>query len=245
MFQRSNPMSVAADSWTAFMDRLLTLGEECAEEKDCMKKSMHRLVDTYYDALDAPKSGKKVVVPYELKAERFPHYMGRKSSFHSTSVLGLIYDTVEQSFESEQLPAEDVEVSKLPCFDVEVPRLCLNMWGERYNEYRKEMSDALNLDAEAKDSAANAVTDKYKQLLYDAAEFEESARDEEDIHTEALAIYNVVYNYAERIGDVRRCKFAWKVAGPVLFKLYMKKNPEKLERPISCLPSVLRELLNN
>ncbi|KAH7853241.1 hypothetical protein Vadar_000428 [Vaccinium darrowii] len=244
-FQQSNPMGVAADSWTAFMDRLLTLGEECAEEKNCMKKSMHQLVDTYYDALDAPKSGKKVEVPYELKAEKFPHYLERKNSYHSTSILGLIYDTVEQSFQSEQLPAEDVEVSKLPCFDVEVPSPCLNMWGERYDEYRKEMSDALKLDAEAKDSAANAVTDKYKQLLYDAAEFEESARGEEDIFTEALAIYNVVYNYAERIGDVRRCRFAWKVAGPALFKLYMKKNPEKLERPISCLPSVLRELLNN
>lgn len=48
----------------------------------------------------------QVEVPYELKAEKFPHYLERKNSYHSTSILGLIYDTVEQSFQSEQLPAE-------------------------------------------------------------------------------------------------------------------------------------------
>lgn len=53
-------MGVAADSWTAFMDRLLILGDGCADETNHMKEVMHELVDKYYDALDAPKSGKKV-----------------------------------------------------------------------------------------------------------------------------------------------------------------------------------------
>jgi len=249
MFQRSNPMSVAADSWTAFMDRLLTLGEDCTEEKDCMKVSMHRLVDTYYDALDAPKSGKKVVIPDELKVELFPHYMGRPNSYHSASVLGLIYDFVEKSLESEELPAGDVEVSKLPCFDVEVPSPLLNFWGQKYDEYRKDMSKAMETnDDGAKKTAANAVIDKYKQLLYDAAEFEESARDEGEIFNEAVALYNVVYNYVEKkrdVGekkrDVGKCRLVWKVAGQALLKLYVMKHTSKLVYSSS---AVLREVFN-
>lgn len=56
----SRAMSQAADSWLAIMDRLLTLGEESADEKATMKQNMLRLIDMYYDALDAPKSGTKV-----------------------------------------------------------------------------------------------------------------------------------------------------------------------------------------
>lgn len=53
-------MAVAADSWQAFMDRLLVLGDEDANEIDGLRQKMLKLVDIYYDALDAPKSGKKV-----------------------------------------------------------------------------------------------------------------------------------------------------------------------------------------
>ncbi|KAI8565476.1 hypothetical protein RHMOL_Rhmol03G0262200 [Rhododendron molle] len=246
MFQRSNPMGVAADSWTAFMDRLLILGDGCADETDRMKGSMDILVDTYYDALDAPKSGKKVVIPDELKAEKFPHYMGRTNSYHSTSVLGLIYDTVEKSLQSEDLPAKDVEVSKLPYFDVEVPKDGWILWGERYAEYRTEMSAAMDLkDKEARNAAANAVTNNYKKLLYHAPEFEESKRDVEEIYRDALAIYNVVYEHAERVRDIGKCGFAWKVAGPALFKLVLKNaETEKVKNPFLCSPTVLQDLFN-
>ena len=42
------------------MDRLLILGYDCPDEKERLKEAMYQLVDIYYDALDAPKSGKKV-----------------------------------------------------------------------------------------------------------------------------------------------------------------------------------------
>lgn len=42
------------------MDRLLTLGDECDIEKQSLKEKMHKLINIYYDALDAPKSGMKV-----------------------------------------------------------------------------------------------------------------------------------------------------------------------------------------
>lgn len=44
---------------------------------------------------------KQVIVPKELKAEKFPHFMGREPSYHSASILGQIYDTVE-SFQTER-----------------------------------------------------------------------------------------------------------------------------------------------
>jgi len=53
----SSTVGVAADSWLAMMDRLLTLGNDCAEEIVCMKENINLLIDIYYDALDAPKKG--------------------------------------------------------------------------------------------------------------------------------------------------------------------------------------------
>uniref|UniRef100_A0A7N1A5I7 RNA-dependent RNA polymerase n=1 Tax=Kalanchoe fedtschenkoi TaxID=63787 RepID=A0A7N1A5I7_KALFE len=60
---RFNPRTaagIAADSWLSFMDRLLVLGDDSCDEKICVKKKMLRLVDIYYDALDAPKLGSKM-----------------------------------------------------------------------------------------------------------------------------------------------------------------------------------------
>lgn len=39
------------------MDRFLSLGDESAAEKAVMKENMLRLINIYYDALDAPKKG--------------------------------------------------------------------------------------------------------------------------------------------------------------------------------------------
>ncbi|KAG5521022.1 hypothetical protein RHGRI_033540 [Rhododendron griersonianum] len=57
---------------------------------------------------------KQVVIPDELKVEKFPHYMGRTNNYHSTSVLGLIYDTVEKPSQSEDLPAKGEKARPLP-----------------------------------------------------------------------------------------------------------------------------------
>ncbi|KAK7845911.1 putative rna-dependent rna polymerase 5 [Quercus suber] len=54
-FQPSYAVGVAADSWLALMDRLLILGDDCTEEKVCVKANIIKLIDIYYDALDAPK----------------------------------------------------------------------------------------------------------------------------------------------------------------------------------------------
>lgn len=77
------------------------------------------------------------------------------------------------------------------------------------------------------------------QILYEAAEFEESTREKEEIFNEALAIYQVCYDYAKGKGS-GRCTFAWTVAGRALCSLYSIKQNEV---PIPCSLSVLRDVL--
>ncbi|KAJ6698804.1 RNA-dependent RNA polymerase [Salix purpurea] len=67
-FQPGFTVGVAADSWLAMMDRLLTLGTDCSEEIARMKENIYRLIDIYYDALDAPKKGGRREIFEEARA---------------------------------------------------------------------------------------------------------------------------------------------------------------------------------
>ncbi|KAK1592184.1 hypothetical protein Q3G72_020916 [Acer saccharum] len=237
-FQPCYAAGVAANSWLAIMDRLLTLGDESANEKTHMKENLLQLIDIYYDSLDAPKkSGRKIEIPEELMAEMFPIYMGRDESisFDSKSILGKIYHTVK-SYEAEDLT---MKVWKLPCFDVGVPEPCKTKWKELYGQYRQDMRAALCSDKEDKNEAADEVIKNYKQILYGAEEFEQSTRSLEEIYDEALAIYHITYDFAKNKEAVGYCNFAWKVAGSALCKLYALKQSE---RTMVCLPSVLKEI---
>ncbi|KAI4350804.1 hypothetical protein L6164_005219 [Bauhinia variegata] len=201
-FQPSYVVGAAAESWVALMDRLLTLRDDCDKEKQLLKDKILKLIDIYYEALDAPKKGEiKVELPKDLKVEIFPHYMERENSFTSTSILGLIYDEVKK-YQTKQLLDQDIR--KLACFDVEIPPASLKLWESNYEEYRKDMSNALKKDSEVKKEAAEEVIKKYKQKLYGdgATDLENSKRNIEDIHMEALALYNVTYDYAMRNNDV-------------------------------------------
>ncbi|KAJ4951634.1 hypothetical protein NE237_028466 [Protea cynaroides] len=247
-FQPSYAAGIASDSWLSFMDRLLVLGDECAEEKECLKKKMLQLIDIYYDALDAPKTRIEVKIPNELKALKFPHFMEKTNSHTSTSILGLIYDKVDL-LQNEDFPSS--EVWKLPCFDVEVPpTCCLVRWDILYRQYRSDMSNALKdkhnswslkKKQSSKCESADEVIDKFKKELYHAPEFGLSKRNEEEIFNDALAIYHLAYDYAKQVNEAGRCSFAWKIAGQALCKLYLKRQKDE---PIMCSKSVIREVLN-
>ncbi|CAF1771497.1 hypothetical protein YC2023_118873 [Brassica napus] len=152
-FNSSNVVGAAADSWLTIMDRYLTLGDERAKEKAGMKRQILKAIDIYYDALDAPKNGAKVYLPLDLKFESFPHYMEykHKKSFNSTSILGLIYDTVVSQNEEEPPPCGThhllchiSEIKKLPCFEDElVPESHMEKWGGWYENYKDEMEQAM------------------------------------------------------------------------------------------------------
>ncbi|XP_028943474.2 probable RNA-dependent RNA polymerase 4 [Malus domestica] len=119
-------MSTASDNWLAYMDEFLTMRD--GHEKTLTNAKMLRLIDLYYDALDAPKKCRTVEIPNDLKPRLFPHYMGKPKSYKSTSILGSIYDAVEE-YQPED--TSDKVVEKLPCFDVEdLSEQCLKKWYE-------------------------------------------------------------------------------------------------------------------
>ncbi|KAF0915964.1 hypothetical protein E2562_000600 [Oryza meyeriana var. granulata] len=93
-FTPSYALGTAAGSWLACMDRLLTDSLDESERK-IIEEKMVKLVDLYYFALDAPKTGDKVNIASGLIVKRYPHFMGRSSSYHSSSILGQIYDKAE------------------------------------------------------------------------------------------------------------------------------------------------------
>ncbi|PPD98039.1 hypothetical protein GOBAR_DD04978 [Gossypium barbadense] len=202
------------------------------------KENLKKLIDLYYEALDASKTGKKVKVPEELRVALFPHYMERENSFKSTSILGKIYDHVK----AYQEEVSRKEVRKLPFFNVEVSEECRSKWTALYEQYRKDMTNVLSSgNKEKNDAAADALYDKYKKELYGGAELVVRQRPMNQISEEAFAIYNICYDYAIKINDVGKCGFAWKVAGSALLNLHVLGLDEKT---LSCAPSVLKELFS-
>ncbi|KAK1417362.1 hypothetical protein QVD17_26489 [Tagetes erecta] len=222
--KHNNEAGKAADSWSAFVDQYLTLGENNADEKHRIKEKLLKLIDLYYDALDAPKSGKSIDIPKPLLAQKFPHYMEKyiKKSYHSSSVLGEIYDTAK-AYQPDNILIRGIW--KLPCFNVEIPDVVLNLWKDRYDTYKHDMSNALQSGDESKKNSATIVINKYKQMLYEAEDFASSTRNIEDIYNDALAIYHVSYDNALRFADVGKCGFAWKVAGEALCSFHESKTP--------------------
>ena len=58
----SKPMPIAASYWTAHMDRYLTLKDEVdpPDELSLISESIEDLIDIFYRALDADKTGEEV-----------------------------------------------------------------------------------------------------------------------------------------------------------------------------------------
>ncbi|KAL0647118.1 hypothetical protein Bca4012_045409 [Brassica carinata] len=233
-FNSSNVVGAAADSWLTIMDRYLTLGDERAKEKAGMKRQILKAIDIYYDALDAPKNGAKVYLPLDLKFESFPHYMEykHKKSFNSTSILGLIYDTVVSQNEEEPPPCGThhllchiSEIKKLPCFEDElVPESHMEKWGgwPDFGCYRRRVPGL---------------------EFYGGAEFKDIKRNLDAFYPQALALYNIVYDYAILKNNVRYCGFVWRVAGRVLCDFYFEKKVDgEGEESFSAAGSVVKKL---
>ncbi|CAI0543503.1 unnamed protein product [Linum tenue] len=223
-FQPSATTGMAAESWLAMMDRFLTLGcgSTFEAEKRELRKNILQVIDIYYDALDAPKSGAKVVLPPELRVDLFPNFMekGEDKSYKSTSILGLIYDEVTKFEDRDDVPVS--EIVKLSCFAEEAPRELLEEWKMLYNEYRQDMQSSLQNEAD-KNAAADEVIEKYKRIFYgqtrkyylseagdvytsgkkedwpviEAVDFHTTKKKKEHLFVEARALYQVVYDYAE------------------------------------------------
>ncbi|KAE8654669.1 hypothetical protein F3Y22_tig00117048pilonHSYRG01475 [Hibiscus syriacus] len=205
-FHPSYAMSAAANNWCAIMDWFLTVQD--SSEKELMKKNLECLINLYYEALDASKTGKKVEAQQELRVALFPHYMERDNSFKSTSILGKIYYYVksyQEKFKS--------------CFEVGVVEECCEKWTALYEEYRKDMQGALNFpDKDQRNAAANAVYDDFGAL-----ELEGRQRAMDEIRNEAIAIYIICYDYAMKTDD------ACKVTGSALLNLNASQRAENMQ----------------
>ncbi|GJN40568.1 hypothetical protein PR202_gb29799 [Eleusine coracana subsp. coracana] len=221
----------AADCWLALMDRLLTLNVS-ESERHVIRKDILALVDIYYLALDAPKEGNKVSVPAKLMVSQYPHFMERppNRSYNSTSVLGKIYDEVKLQESQTVSPISKlktiIKISPLECFTEEVvAEEYKSRWKYLYQGYLKESSSLCKVgDKKIKNIKFWTLYQKYKRILYDAEEFEESQRSRPDLFEEACAIYQVVYELAILRDEVSKCGFAWKVAGRALCQLYALKR---------------------
>ncbi|KAJ1282153.1 hypothetical protein BS78_03G028700 [Paspalum vaginatum] len=226
-FTPSHVMGTAANCWLALMDRFLTEDIPESEKKD-LRMKMLDLVDIYYLAVDAPKQGDKVTIPKELTVAEYPHFMelGEERSYHSTSVLGKIYDEVTLQ-ESETDPS--IKIVPLSCFmEEEVSEYYKQHWTALYKEYLRESSKLCNLEDKAERNASfRELYQDYKRMLYKAEEFEQSTRERLDLFKEACAVYQVVYKHAmaqEKV-KVSKCGFAWEVAGRALCQFYTLKQP--------------------
>lgn len=229
-FAPSNAISVAAESWLVFMDRLLTPKVTNVEECEGLKQKMQKLTNIHYEALDAPKTGKKVEVPKDLQPEKKPHFLCKNPEdicldkfYMSASVLGEIYDKAS-SYDA----VESYEIWTIPCFqDANVGEL-RTVWREHYVQYKLDMAKALS-GADSLNSAldSQSVILKYRQLLYGAASLDESKKERQQIHKEACAIYQVVYEYATSIKDTSKCLFAWRVAGEALCEIYFLNHQKQ------------------
>jgi len=220
-FTPSYVLGAAANCWLAYMDRLLTGGIPKSERKEI--KKMLDLVDIYYLALDAAKSGNKITVPEELMVKQYPHFMERYPDYHSASVLGKIYDEVK-SQESEADPS--IKIVPLQCFtEVAVSEDYKRRWTSLYQEYLRESSKLCKLEDKAERNINfHELYQEYKWVLYKVEEFEYSLRERFDLFNEAYAVYQVVYEHATSCNQVSKCGFAWKVAGRALCQLYTLKH---------------------
>ncbi|KAG2274573.1 hypothetical protein Bca52824_057128 [Brassica carinata] len=79
-------------------------------------------------------------------------------------------------------------------------------------------------DENNKKELASEVIKKYKQEFYGGAEFKDIKRNLDAFYPQALALYNIVYDYAILKNNVRYCGFVWRVAGRVLWDFYFEKK---------------------
>ncbi|KAJ3702282.1 hypothetical protein LUZ61_005987 [Rhynchospora tenuis] len=220
----SYAIGTAADCWLACMDHVLTCNLLGEEARNIMETKMEQLVNIYDDALDAAKTVKKVQVPNCLLVDLYPHFMDQKpkeKTYHSTSILGEIYDKVE-SFKSKMQKLQLIKMP-LPSYRV-VQKSCMDKWGYHFDQYLTEMSQVVGSVSDKNVSDINKtyqeVIDKYKEILYGGVkEFKRSTRLNFEIYDEACAIYKLDYDKTCEMRMAGYCWFAWHVAGEALCEL--------------------------
>ncbi|TVU21359.1 hypothetical protein EJB05_30989, partial [Eragrostis curvula] len=227
IFKPSYTVSTASDCWLAYMDRLLTKGVD-EEEKEKLKKKMAKLVDLYYLALDAPTYENKIKVDHDLKVSEYPHFMEKKglASYRSSSILGRMYDKVDEAISQQFENNQEIDITMLPYFvEVKGTPGHTSLWKRLYEEYLEKSQQLVEvIDKERKSEEFEKLYQHYKRVLYGAEKFEESTKDHSEVFAEACTIYRIVYERAAHMKRVSYCSFVWKVAGVALCVLHATKK---------------------
>lgn len=72
------------------------------------------------------------------------------------------------------------------------------------------------------------------QMLYDAAEFEQTQKNLDEVFDEACTIYQIVYEKAARFKKAGKCGFVWNVAGRALCRFYaLETEGDKVLVPLT------------
>ncbi|KAI5073205.1 hypothetical protein GOP47_0011218 [Adiantum capillus-veneris] len=262
-FKPSQTMGIAANSWHAHMDKYLMLDEHDHRRPGLWCK-IQNLVNTYYDAVDAEKTGKQVSVREDDKAREWPHYkekqhevskkwIKQETTYGSTTVLGKIYDLVKGEcstkdflLELENKIAHDAFIDKrfrYPGYEVYHSK-----WEAHYKEYRARISQLLyEKDGDSRNVEIEALFHNYRMELYKSETLIDSREPIEEVYKQASAIYVIVYGQAQRKLEVHEnfklvLQFAWKVAGFALLRLFRQTLQGKRKEPVMLEEEVFRNL---
>lgn len=89
-------------------------------------------------------------------------------------------------------------------------------------------------DKEETDLKFKELYQKYKYMLYDAAEFEQTQKNLDEVFDEACTIYQIVYEKAARFKKAGKCGFVWNVAGRALCRFYaLETEGDKVLVPLT------------
>ncbi|CAI5463820.1 unnamed protein product [Closterium sp. Yama58-4] len=174
-----------------------------------------QLMRIYERALDAPKTGEQVSIPHYLERIRRPHYMEAAapagSVFHSRSIMGQIYDLVQQArvtpSEADPLAAYELDPdliltqSRAPSVDLTEKKALVKVWKGHWHEYKQSISSiySRNLSNKQRDLQMQLQKEHYRKILYEgwSPSFEEPCAPIRLLRR-ASVIYEVVYSAARQ-----------------------------------------------
>ncbi|CAI5961352.1 unnamed protein product [Closterium sp. NIES-65] len=173
-----------------------------------------QLMRIYERALDAPKTGEQVFIPNYLERTRRPHYdqaaAPAGSVFHSRSIMGQIYDLVQQArvmpAEANPLTAYELDPDLIltqpcaPSVELKEKQELLDVWKKHCQAYNLRISEIFsrNLSPKQRDLQMQLQKEYYRKILYGnwSPSFEEPCAPMYLLR-KASAIYEVVYTAAQ------------------------------------------------
>nr|XP_024378193.1 probable RNA-dependent RNA polymerase 3 isoform X2 [Physcomitrium patens] len=224
-FKTYKPMPLSATYWIAHMDRYLTLkyADEYSEELELLSETILELIDIFYRALDADKTGEEVKLRRGLEPKCYPHFMrkqnqtSRRTYYTSTSILGQIYDMVDKNADRLGYRPEET-IAYDPKFEFGRFDRYIENWRGLLQQYNKDTQAAF------KNNELDRVIARYQEIL------KGQNKSIIQVLEEASALYIVNHEHAEmtlRKGYTPTLNCAWNVALEYLCEIYASQEERK------------------